>query len=420
MLTCLGMGFVYSIMFIYMMSRFANCLAKLALLIIELILIGAVALTFYFRSDTFNDEDDKKTYLIVGCTLIVITAIYNMILCCFWKQINVAIAVIDATADFFAATKRIVFTSVLYFFVTLVVMLAWIAAASGVVSLNEITPTYQSPQGKNIIWQGEVKFMMFFMIFGLIWLIFWIQDHTGFICMVSASTYYFSSTKVLEGSASVFTGFHLAYFKHAGSLAFGSLVHTLISIVRYVVETASDSIAKGSENAAVKVLLICAKCLVRCFESLIEYVNKISYAYMAVSGDSYCTSAWNGFLLHLKHNSKFTFATTLAWMFIYMGKFFITCVNCTTYYLIVKYGTKNLDDVQSIYAPIAIIGAASFVTAHIFLCLFDEATIATLHCLAIDMDLNNGKPKFGPPTFHEKIAKIYEDNDKVNDKTNHQ
>ena len=138
----------------------------------------------------------------------------------------------------------------------------------------------------------------------------------------------------------------------------------------------------------------------RCFENLVEYLNKVAFAYMAISGDSYCTSAWNGFMLHLKHNAKFTFATSLAGMFIFMGKLMITCINCSVLYLIMKYILKDTDAVSSIWGPIALIGISTFITATIFLGLFDEATIATLHSLAIDMDLNEGKPKHGPPTFH--------------------
>jgi len=89
------------------------------------------------------------------------------------------------------------------------------------------------------------------MCFGLIWLVFFIQDKTGFICMVSAATYYFSSSKDKEGSASVMQGVHYAYFKHAGSLAFGSLIMTLVTIVRMIVEHAADNVERGGNNAAV-------------------------------------------------------------------------------------------------------------------------------------------------------------------------
>lgn len=42
----------------------------------------------------------------------------------------------------------------------------------------------------------------------------------------------------------------------------------------------------------------------------------------------------------------------------------------------------------------------------LFLGLFDEAVISVLHCMAIDMELHDGRPRYGPPTFHEKMNVI--------------
>jgi hypothetical protein len=88
--------------------------------------------------------------------------------------------------------------------------------------------------------------MIFFMISGIVWLIFFLQDTTGFICMVSASSYYFSSNSEKEGSAQVCTGFNLAYTKHAGTIAFGSLVHTIVTIIRFFVEAICDQTERAS------------------------------------------------------------------------------------------------------------------------------------------------------------------------------
>jgi len=386
------------------MSNFADCMSKLAILIIEMCLAGAIGSAFFMKGNA---------QMAVGICGIVIFLLFNMCLCCFWKQVKVAIAVIDATADFFAATKRIILVSVFYFFVTLVFLVLWFAAVGCIMSLNTITSSSTEVQGKDIVWDHNVFYFLGFMVVGLIWVVFWIQDKTGFICMVSASTYYFSSNKDKEGSASVSTGFKFAYFKHAGSLAFGSAIHTFVTILRILVEQAADNVERGGNNAAVMVLACCARCMVRCFENLVEYLNRIAYAYMAVSGDSYCTSAWNGFLLNLKHNAKFSFGNLLASMFIFMGKVMITCANCATCYIIIKYINKNEGALSSIWAPVGLIGVSTFITATIFLGLFDEATLATLHCLAIDMDLNQGKPVYGPPTFHEKISRIYGPETKV-------
>ena len=52
---------------------------------------------------------------------VVAFLVFNFILWRKWKQIKIAIAVIDATADFFVATKRINLVGITYF----VLMAAW-------------------------------------------------------------------------------------------------------------------------------------------------------------------------------------------------------------------------------------------------------------------------------------------------------
>lgn len=53
--------------------------------------------------------------------------------------------------------------------------------------------------------------------------------------------------------------------------------------------------------------------------------------------------------------------------------------------------------------PLTVVGTVSFITASLFLALFDTAVVALMTCLAIDMDLHDGSPCYGPPTFHTKI-----------------
>lgn len=48
----------------------------------------------------------------------------------------------------------------------------------------------------------------------------------------------------------------------------------------------------------------------------------------------------------------------------------------------------------------------TFLIIEVFLGLFDEAIISTLHCMACDMELNGGRPKYGPPSFHEKMNEV--------------
>mmetsp|Transcript_8407 Transcript_8407/g.14058 ORF Transcript_8407/g.14058 Transcript_8407/m.14058 type:complete len:276 (-) Transcript_8407:47-874(-) len=251
------------------------------------------------------------------------------------------------------------------------------------------------------------------MAFGLIWLMIFIKDKTVFIAMFSAASYYFSSNAEKEGSAQVLLGMRFAYFKHAGSLALGSLLHTIFTVIRIIVEAAKDG-QKDSDNAAAKCAAACLLCLARCIEDLIEHISKLSYAFMAVSGESYCTSAWNGFILNLKHCVKFYFASTLASAFVFIGQLLITGFSCGLFWVVANYLTYDVYAVNSLAPSMIFVGIFSLIISGIFLGLFDESVTATIIAMGIDMDLN-GTPKFGPPTFHQKLRDIYGEDDKIED-----
>ena len=127
---------------------------------------------------------------------------------------------------------------------------------------------------------------------------------------------------------------------------------------------------------------------------------------MAVSGENFCTSAWNGFLLNIKHIMKFSFANLLAVVFIFIGKLSLTIGNMFSCYFIMKNITKDTEEVSSLLGPLFVVGVTTYLTASIFLGLFDTAVQALMTCLAIDMDMNDGHPAFGPPTFHDSIGGI--------------
>jgi hypothetical protein len=142
-----------------------------------------------------------------------------------------------------------------------------------------------------------------------------------------------------------------------------------------------------------------------CLQKVIEYINKAAYAYMAVSGDGFCTSAWNGFLLNLKHSLEFAWARVLAELFILTGKISLVAVNCGFLWITMNFITKDMtgkDKVSSIYGPMVVVALITYVAASVFLGLFSNTVLSLMTCLAIDVDLN-GEPKFGPPTFHDSL-----------------
>jgi hypothetical protein len=111
----------------------------------------------------------------------------------------------------------------------------------------------------------------------------------------------------------------------------------------------------------------------------------------------------------MKHLAKFTFANFIAKIFMFMGKAAITGFNMVSCYYVMKragnFDTTGENHVENIYAPILLVGVITYITATMFLNMFDTAVLSLLTCLAIDID-SNGTPKYGPPTFHEKKDKF--------------
>lgn len=180
--------------------------------------------------------------------------------------------------------------------------------------------------------------MAWFMFFGLLWLMAWIKYTCKFICMVAAATYYFNSNAKNEGNAEVGLGFKFAYFKHMGSLAVGSFIIAIVQLIRFIFLYIAKTAAKaGGGNRITKFILACGMCCLKCIEKVCDYINTAAYSYMAISGDNFCMSAWNGFILNTKHLAKFAFANTLAKIIIFIGQVGIVVANIFSCWGIIKY-----------------------------------------------------------------------------------
>jgi hypothetical protein len=217
-------------------------------------------------------------------------------------------------------------------------------------------------------------YMMIVMVFGLVWLINFINAKTTLITMISATTYYFNSNEDKDGEAEVSTAVSYAYKYHLGTLAFGSLIIAIVEVIRFLFEFVAEQLVKASgDNCCVKCIVGCASCLLACLERCVDYINRAAYSFIAISGQSFISGAQDGMLLNLKHGLEFAWAMTLAKGFIWLGKIALITLNMFTGYLLMKNVTSEINDHQSATVPLIFIGLMQFVICEIFLGLFDEA-----------------------------------------------
>lgn len=230
------------------------------------------------------------------------------------------------------------------------------------------------------------------MFFGILWVTAFFEYCSTFTIMVSACTYYWNSNAHEDGSAEVSVGFS-ACFSHAGSLAIGSFIIAVIRFIRIVFMYLAKQIEKQSgDNPVVKGMVKCAECVLACIEKICNYINESAFAYQACSGENFCSSAWNAFMLQLKHMAKFTFAQLIAKMFILLGKVGIVAGNVVSCFYIMKLVFKDFEDdpanddqaVTSAVAPLVVVGVITFLVASLFVGILDTVVLALLTCVAID------------------------------------
>ena len=218
---------------------------------------------------------------------------------------------------------------VLYFFIGICLFVMWVAAMICVASIGNITVESVESQSKDIEWSETTEWAVWYMIFGFIWIIAFLVAANDFVVIVSAITWYYSNKEEedddgIPGDSDVRFGFWWSVRYHFGSLAFGSFILTLIWIIRIIFEYIGEKMIDASgNNGCTRCLIGCIRCCLDCFDRFMRYLNRNAFIYMALSGESFCSSALNAFILILKNAAKFSFVEGIADMFMFLAKFFI-------------------------------------------------------------------------------------------------
>jgi len=151
--------------------------------------------------------------------------------------------------------------------------------------------------------------MLFILFFGFLWMRAFLEYTSKFILMGCAASYYWSSNAEEEGEAEVLYSIKIAHINHTGSIAFGSFIVGFVDVINTVfMYFARKAENWAPKNAAIKVVICCAECCIKVMDGFADHVNIDAFAYMANTGENYCSSAYNGFLLNVKHSLGFQFA----------------------------------------------------------------------------------------------------------------
>ena len=245
---------VLSVVFILLAKNFPRCLFYTMMVITFFIYLAIIIIGFVLKSYG------------LAFIFIVIFAINALILWCYWDYIKIGLKLIECAARFLTEKPSIYFISLISLALNLIFTIFWIFAWVGASALSLDSDTYSS---LSILWYAIGVFFTFLLYYFMVF------------AVASAVAFWYyqnENTNVIQGFL------NLKY--HLGSVAFGSLVITIITVMRVLAET-----QKANNNSCLGCIACCMALLLSCIEELVKVLNHNAIICMSVTGEGYVDSA---------------------------------------------------------------------------------------------------------------------------------
>uniref|UniRef100_A0A3Q1GIC2 Choline transporter-like protein n=1 Tax=Acanthochromis polyacanthus TaxID=80966 RepID=A0A3Q1GIC2_9TELE len=249
-----------------------------------------------------------------------------------------------------------------------------------------------------------------------VFLFFWCANFVtalGQMTLAGAfASYYWAFVKPDDMPAfPVFSSLGRSLRYHTGTLAFGSLILSIIQIIRVLLEYLDHKL-KGAQNKFAKFLLCCLKCCFWCLEKFIKFLNRNAYIMVAIYGKNFCTSARDAFLLLMRNMIRVAVLDKVTDFLLFLGKLLIVGLVGIFAFFFFSGRVKAFEDtaphLHYYWVPILTLVVGSYLIAHGFFSVYAMCVDTLFLCFCEDLERNDGsaaRPYYMSSTLHEILWK---------------
>lgn len=389
------MGFVslvITVLYIWLLKCITKPLIYTSLV---LIFVLGVATGYYAYKEVLKIEDttsDEYKIAVGGASIIwIIVALYMIFICCFWKSIALGASIMEASSEFVTENKRIVLLPIVMYIMCIPVILWWTSATIFIYGMG--TAKYDEFNFvASIENTDQSDYMMLYMLFGLLWIIAFLIAVQIFTTSATTCLWYFtghgSDGDGPKGTYSVWMAMKWGIRYHLGSLAFGSFIVAVVTMLRIMFEYFIYQFEKANpsnkENPVYKCAKCCVRCYLKCLDTCVKYINKNAYIQIALHNSNFCTAAKESFFLNLRNGGRFTAVSLIGTILVVIGRGVIVATNT---FLTIVLTDAMVPEVKQPYLAAAIIAFFSYMVAGVFLSIFKDSALTILHCFCLDEEL---------------------------------
>ncbi|XP_006461087.1 hypothetical protein AGABI2DRAFT_192625 [Agaricus bisporus var. bisporus H97] len=202
---------------------------------------------------------------------------------------------------------------------------------------------------------GKVAGLIFFETFAFLW----VSQVVGNIALATLAGgpygcwYYFGPKGSYGGEMPkhpTITAFSRASTRSLGSIAFGSLIVTLLDLLRLIFEILRNN-AEEDGNPIGACLACCAACFTGCIESLIQYFNRYAYIEIALYGKPYIPAAKDTWRLFKNRGIDAIVNDSLVGMTLTWGGYVIGLLSSLFAYLYIRFTAPSYNADGQYTAP---------------------------------------------------------------------
>uniref|UniRef100_A0A8C4ZVW5 Choline transporter-like protein n=1 Tax=Gadus morhua TaxID=8049 RepID=A0A8C4ZVW5_GADMO len=369
----------------------------------------------------------RQTWLAFMIILAIVEVVIILLLIFLRKRILIAIALIKEASRAVGHVMSSLFYPLLTFCLLAMVIAYWAVTAvflstsneqvykvfnisAGEFTRNSCVPESFSPNNfsagtldtecRFAFYGGETLYHKYLIVlqFYNLFLFFWCANFVtalGQVTLAGAFASYYWAFKKPEHIPAypIFASLGRALRFHTGSLAFGSLILSLVQIVRVLLEYLDHKL-KGAQNRCAKFILSCMKCCFWCLEKFIKFINRNAYIMIAIYGKSFCPSAKDAFFLLMRNVIRVAVLDKVTDFLLFLGKLLIVGIVgiCSFFFFSgrIKAVEETAPSLNYYWVPILTLVVGSYLIAHGFFSVYAMCVDTLFLCFCEDLERNDG------------------------------
>lgn len=395
----LGWSFLLGFIYVFFVRFCAGFITYASLILVEGCFI-ALGYFFYDRRSKYDAVEDSMyhssmTGLAWFCWGLAIIWFIIMLLMC--NKIRLAANLMKATGRYIKESCSIFLVPFIFFLLTGAWYAYWVILSVYLYSTGTVK---QSNIIADIEWDNKTRYAWWFHLFSLFYINEFLKAYAQFVYASSACIWYFCHEKE-KNLHQVSKSFKRGIRYHLGSLAFGALIMAIIRFIMVLMEYIRKKVdatlgKKNKQGRIYRCLICCCECCMNCVARTMEFINKHAYIQIALKGDNFCKSAFEGFGIIVRNLGRFSVMAVVGGFFNMLGLIFISSASGFIGYMLITEVPYFAEGLNSPILPTFVMVMIGFIIGLICISIFGTSADALIHCFLFDEEINKGQPKCYP------------------------